>query len=302
MRRSAVLLAALTLVLAACGTEPEGDTAAPAAQQRAASVLVATVGDIACPPGKPASGNTCRQAATARLAVSVKRPQVVITLGDNQYEEGTFWQFANSYHKSWGLLRAKTFPTVGNHEYRTSGARGYFRYFQGRTTPSPGYYRKVVNGWQVYFLNSNCRFVNCVTQRAWLDREMDAHPSRCSLIAMHHPRYSSGEHGNQAVARGFWDIALAHRADVALAGHDHNYERFVRLGNSGSYSPRGMVSYVVGTGGKNLYPRGSTRPGSRIFYNQRHGLLYLGLQPGGWTWEFRTIDNVVKDRGTGTCA
>lgn len=301
-----VLGACLGLVLTACGGDTsggpdrseDGPTAAPAATS---STLVAAAGDIACPPGQAASGNKCRQAATARLAVSVKRPSYVLALGDTQYEQGTYWQHMHSYDKSWGLLRGKTFPVVGNHEYRTPGAGGYFRYFAGRTPPNPGYYSRVINGWRVYLLNSNCAYVDCSRQRAWLGASMKHYPSRCSMIVLHHPRYSSGAHGNQGVAKGFWSVALAHRTDIALAGHDHDYERFVRMDNSSRWSRTGMVSYVVGTGGKNLYPKRSTKPGSRFFYNGRHGLLYLALNPTGWTYEFRTIDNVVKDRGSGTC-
>lgn len=304
MGRSGVLVTLLALLLTACGgqsgarEEERGPTAAPVA---AGSTLVAAAGDIACPPGQPASGNKCRQAATARLALNVKRPSYVLALGDTQYEEGTYWQHVNSYAKSWGLFRDRTFPVVGNHEYRVPGAAGYFRYFAGRTPPNPGYYSRLINGWRVYLLNSNCTRIDCARQRSWLNASMKRYPSRCSMIVLHHPRYSSGAHGNQGVAKGFWNVALAHRTDIALAGHDHNYERFVRLDNSARWSRTGMVSYVVGTGGKNLYPKGSTKPGSRMFYNRRHGLLYLALNPTGWTYEFRTIDNVVKDRGSGSC-
>lgn len=305
MRRLGALLATAALVLTGCagapGREADGPTAEPAATT---TTWIATAGDIACPPGQAAGGNTCRQAATARLILNVKKPYRVLTLGDNQYEDNTLWEYRNSYAKSWGLFYGKTWPGIGNHEYHTAGARGFFDYFHDRipSTPGPAYYRQALNGWQIYVLNSNCSKISCTAERDWLNRAMNAHPSTCSLIAMHHPRYSSGyEHGNSVEAVGFWKIALAHRADVSLAGHDHDYERFVRMNNSAQYSPTGMVSYVVGTGGKNLYGLGTRKPGSRVFFNQRHGVLYLGLRPGGWSWEFRTIDNVVKDHGTGTC-
>jgi acid phosphatase type 7 len=51
-------------------------------------------------------------------------PVVVLTLGDNQYENGTLAKFRRSYHLSWGRLKARTRPAPGNHDYRTAGAAG----------------------------------------------------------------------------------------------------------------------------------------------------------------------------------
>ena len=65
----------------------------------------------------------------------------------------------------------------GNHEYYTAHARGYYRYFRGITPGAPGYYRRAVNGWQLYFLNSNCTKIDCRAQYRWLISALEAHPS-----------------------------------------------------------------------------------------------------------------------------
>ena len=48
----------------------------------------------------------------------------------------------------------------------------------------------------------------------------------CTLAIWHHPRFSSGEHGNDPTVAPFWDALHAAGADVIVNGHDHDYERF----------------------------------------------------------------------------
>jgi hypothetical protein len=64
---------------------------------------------------------------------------------------------------------------------------------------------------------------------------------------------------------------------------------------------RGMQSFVVGTGGKNLYGFGSRKRGSVDRHNRAFGVLMLYLKRGSWTWSFRTIDGRVLDRGSRSC-
>lgn len=262
---------------------------------------VVAVGDIACVPGKPAVGTSCRQAATAALARRLA-PDLVLTLGDHQYVVNSLAEYKGSYDLSWGSLLSRTRPALGNHEYMTPGAVGYYAYFEGRQPGPPGYYRVGANGWNVYVLNSNCRWISCGAEAAWLGREMASHPSRCSIITMHHPRYSSGEHGSMAVVRPLWQVAYRHRNDVALAGHDHDYERFRAMDAGGHLRPRrGMVSFVVGTGGKNLDQPGRRRPGSAYRQARAPGVLLLVLTPGAYAWSFHSISGAVLDSGRRSC-
>jgi acid phosphatase type 7 len=307
MRTTVLGLALGALVLSGCGTSGDAPGGAARKDDRGRlaaatpSVKVVAVGDIACPPGSAVTRRTCRQKATYRAAAALA-PQRVIALGDEQYPRGSYYQFTHSYAKSWGKLRVLTWPVVGNHEYDTRGARGYYRYFATRQPGSPGWYRRAINGWQVYLLNSNCTEVDCAAQRAWLDREMDAHPSDCSLIAMHHPRFSSGgEHGSSRRMRGFWQVAYDHHADIALAGHDHNYERFAPMSPTGAIEPaRGIRQFVSGGGGKSLYPMGTPIAGSQKFLS-RFGVLELTLRPTGYSWRFVGPSLRVRDSGSATC-
>lgn len=296
-----VSAAAATAVclLAGCSDKPAGPTGADSRGAVQGPVVV-TVGDIACEPGDEVTATTCQHAATAELAGAFD-PRIVLTLGDVQYNDGELADFESVYAKSWGRFRPITKPVLGNHEYDSEDASGYFSYFEGET-PASGHYAFNINGWRIYALDSNCSETDCDTQAAWLDHDMQRHPRACTAIAMHHPRYSSdSKHGDQPSVQPFWQVAIRHHADLALAAHAHDYERFRAMDADGHVTRRGLVSFVVGTGGKSLYTSGAARKGSVIYYNHRAGVLALRLGHDRYTWEFRNIDGRTVDSGTHSC-
>lgn len=263
--------------------------------------LVVAVGDIACAPGRRVTANTCQQAATARLTGRL-HPRYVLTLGDHQYESGGWSAFESVYQRTWGRLLAITRPAIGNHEYRTPGAVDYFRYFHNQTR-APGYYAFNVDSWRVYVLNSNCTKVDCLREQRWLDANMAAHPRRCSLVTMHHPRYSSGLHGGSVAVTGFWAVMRRHHTDVALAAHQHTYERFRAMNARGRPDDRGVVSFVSGLGGRNWRPFAARHArGSVVRYNRSAGgVLALRLGEGRYAFRFATITGRTVDAGVGRC-
>ena len=295
--------ATAAIVLLAEGIAHSDDTGAAADRAPLTIVggpLVVAAGDISCAPGSRVTATTCRDAATARL-IKAHGPEHVFVLGDAQYERGRLAAFRNGYAKTWGAFRSITKPVPGNHEYETRGAAGYYTYFRNQTRPR-GYYAFNANRWRVYALNSNCSEIDCDRELTWLDRDMTANPRRCSAILMHHPLYSSGSgHGGTPAVRPFWQVAVAHHADLALAGHDHDYERFTRMTANGTIAAQGMTSFVVGTGGKSLYPRGRTKTGSVVFASHRAGVLALRLGDVRFGWVYTTVNGRTIDSGIRRC-
>ena len=53
--------------------------------------------------------------------------------------------------------------------------------------------------------------------------------ARCKLAFFHHPRFSSGWHGDAPKMGAIFRILYDARVSVALAGHDHPYERSAPL-------------------------------------------------------------------------
>ena len=309
-------LLALTLALTGCASGPDDESGTGADRAGMAAgvvqdggpaplaassrpVRIVAVGDIACPAFEPTTSRNCREAQTARLTKRVA-PKRVLALGDLQYASGTATEFRNSYAKTWGSLKSITQPLPGNHEYESRGAAGYYSYFD---TKAPGYYAWNAGTWRIYNLNSNCDKVDCEAEETWLRNDLDDHPHRCTIVAMHHPRWSSGlEHGSNPSVGRFWRIAYNHRVDVALAGHDHDYERFARMNPSGRVEAhRGIQSFVSGTGGKSLYHLGTRERGSQIFTARAPGVLVLRLAAGSYSWRFRTVDGRVPDSGQRHC-
>ena len=91
--------------------------------------------------------------ATAKLLDGIAG--TVFTAGDNAYNSGTDAQFKNCYDPTWGRHKARTKPSVGNHEYNVAGASGYFNYFgTAAGDPTKGYYSYNVGAWHVVVLNS----------------------------------------------------------------------------------------------------------------------------------------------------
>ena len=205
------------------------------AQQPAApDPVIVGAGDIAdCKALGPA-------ARTANLLEKIDG--TVFTLGDDAYENGSPKQFADCYGPTWGRFKARTRPVVGNHEYGTAFAAGYFDYFGAAAGDrTKGYYSYDLGKWHLVVINSNCAQVGgCHAgspQEQWLRQDLAAHPAPCTVAMWHHPRYSSGEHGDDRSMRDIWQALYDADADVVLSGHDHDYERFAPAGRRQQVGP-----------------------------------------------------------------
>src|SRR5919108_204220 len=95
----------------------------------AADPVIAAAGDIAC-SSTTVQSDRCHYKATSDLLVNAGL-SAVLTLGDAQYSNGEYSNFTKYYDPTWGRVKSITYPSLGNHEYQTSGASGYFDYFNG---------------------------------------------------------------------------------------------------------------------------------------------------------------------------
>ena len=267
----------------------------------AAVTRVVAVGDVACAPGEKRTETTCRQRETAEVARRLD-PEAVLLLGDLQYENGEAGNFAASFDRSWGALGDRLRPVPGNHEYRTEGAAGYVDYVTGRGLGEPrGYDRFRVGSWTAYAVNSNCDVIDCGPQYRWLRRQL-ARDTRCSLMYMHHPRYSTGEHGPSPLARRFFALASRSGVEMVLSAHDHDYERFRPMDNRERERPdSGTVQYVSGAGGKSHYVTTGDDPGSEVSIDDEFGVLELELRRDGWSSSFHGVDGDEQDPYSSTC-
>ena len=244
--------------------------------------------------------------ATAKLLEA--NPGTVMALGDLAYPNGTPDDF-KCYHKTWGRVKDRTRPAVGNHEFHSTGASYYFQYFGAAAgDPKTGYYSYDLGSWHIVVLNSECQQVGgCEagsSQEKWLRADLAAHPVGCTLAYFHKPRFSSGlNHGNDPEVGAFWQALYDYNAELILNGHDHDYERFAPQDPGGNADPkRGIREFVVGTGGKNHREFGIRKSNSEVRNNHAFGVLKLTLKTTGYDWKFiPEAGKTFTDSGSGSC-
>jgi acid phosphatase type 7 len=305
------------ILLAGCARNTRVTQLPPPPAEPPKAIVAVTVGDISCDPKssqyKAGRGTAkhCHMLATSDLAISLK-PAAVLLLGDNQYEKGDLDAFQQAFANSWGRkeLKGITYPSLGNHEYNTENASGYFDYFGSRAGErDKGYYSFNLGTWHLVALNSGgndaCKPVACdegSAQEAWLRKDLESNTSSCTVAFWHRPLFSSGLQRESVEVRPFWRDLYAANADIVLNGHTHHYERFSPQNPEGNPDPeKGITQFVVGTGGRDHKGFWPTRENSQVRLSESFGVLKLELGQNSYVWEFISEDGQILDSGSGQC-
>jgi hypothetical protein len=292
----------------------------------AGSTVIALAGDVACGTteadynGGNGTVDKCRAMYTADL-ISSMNPSRLFAMGDLQYNSGSLTDFNGSYQNSWGAFKTKTNPVVGNHEYGTSGAGGYFSYFGDAATPRQpgcrkdcdGYYSFNVpvgsSNWHIAVINGECTRINggvgCAVgspQYNWLKADLEGNAAtKCTAVLTHKPRWSSSSFYTAEI-QPLVDLMDANKVDLLLAGHAHSYERFAPQTASGSASSTGIRQITVGTGGRDSQGFGTVLPNSVVQKNHIFGVMKLTLNATGYSWSYIADPTTpFSDSGNGNC-
>jgi hypothetical protein len=257
----ALLAAAVAFALAQSGRSAEPEPA----------VGLLAIGDF----GVAGSRERNLGAAMHRFE-ALNATDALVTLGDNDYTESPA-TFRSAWAESFGWLRPAGVAVVGslgNHDVRVQRGR-----YQFATLSMPGpYFRRRLGDVELFVLNSNN--VHAV-QTSWLERALASSTAAWKVAVFHHPAFTCGSYRSHHAVLVRW-VPLFERwgVQLALSGHDHNYQRFV---------PRRGVTYVVHGGGAGAFypvtacPSGYPR---RIRARREHGWLYLVFTDArmvGWT-------------------
>lgn len=296
-----------------------------AAPATAADPVIAAAGDIACDTtsdfyngGAGVEGH-CRQRATSDLLVGGGFSSV-LPLGDIQYHVGALDDFRAVFDRTWGRVKPIIRPVPGNHEYSTSNARGYFDYFNGEGEAvgpagerGKGYYSFNLGAWHLIALNTVCDQVpaggaldGCAPgspQERWLQADLAANRTSCTLAYWHSPRFNSGLRGNSLGSQTFWEVLHRAGADIVLSGDAHDYERFAPQDPTGGADPvRGIRAFVVGTGGVFFTGWSKVKANSEVRQNDTFGVLAITLRPTSYEWRFvPESGKTFTDSGSGVC-
>ena len=261
------------------------------APQQAARSVVLSAGDIAdcTTPGDE------RTAALIGSITATESVAAIATLGDNAYPDGSAADFADCWNPSWGQFDDLIHPAIGNHEYQTADASGYFDHFGSRAGKrNKGYYSYDIDeNWHAIVLNSECPHVaggGCTagsTQVQWLYADLKANRGKNVLAYWHRPRFSKNFYGDDATYQPFWQALSEYGAELVLVGHEHHYERYGALGANGTFKANGIRQFIVGTGGTGI--RSQEQAPSQNSATRNHddwGVLKLSLAEDSYSWEF----------------
>jgi len=239
----------------------------------------------------------------ADVAALVKswEPDFIITLGDNNYLYGSaatidrnigqyYHEYIGSYQGSYGegSLYPRLFPSMGNHDWETDDGQPYLDYF---TLPGNERYYEFIWGPVHFFaLSSDSREPDGVSassvQATWLQEALAAAQEPWNIVYMHHPPYSSGEHGPSDWMQ--WPFA-EWGASAVLAGHDHIYERL---------QVDGLLYFVNGLGGARRYDFDNLQPQSQARFSGDYGAMLVTASEAAITFQFITRGGEVIDRYT----
>jgi hypothetical protein len=246
-----MVTAAITLALA---------SAAPAG----ATTRILAVGDFGV------GGAAERATGSAMKSWEKAHPaNLLLTLGDNDYTQSPT-AFRRNWSDAFGWLRAADVwvrGTLGNHDVLVNGGR-----YEFKTLRMPAkYYESSRPDLDIFVLNSNSVGD---TQTAWLEKRLAASTAKWKIVVFHHPAYSCGGYlSNPEVVSRWVPLFETYGVDLALSGHDHNYQRFAQH--------HGVTYVVHGGGGQELYSLRSCPAGypTRSFARKAHGFLYLVAGP-----------------------
>lgn len=223
-------------------------------------------------------------AASARL----------IELGDLAYPAGTRQRLLECHEPHFGSFPQRL-AVPGNHDWRDPGAAGFFSIF-----PEPVPRKAALAGpWSVLLLDSNLRGYAWERQLRWLEATLAASRGECLIAAWHHPRWSSGRHGDNEFVDPLWR-RLQGKATFTLHGHDHHFEALPPLDGDGKPSAQGVSSFVAGTGGAYLYSHGRLERSGRAHFG-KWGFMRLELDGFDYRWRAVAVDGSTLDTGAGSC-
>jgi tartrate-resistant acid phosphatase type 5 len=248
------------------------------------TVRFATIGDY--------GSNSSNELAVATL-IKGWNPDFIITLGDNNYPSGAassidgnigkyFHDYIYPYVGSFtpGSATNRFFPSLGNHDWETSGAVPYLNYF---VLPNNERYYSFTQGPIEFFvMDSDSHEPDGISvtsaQAAWLHQRLSASTAVWKIVYFHHAPYSSGTtHGSNTTLQ--WPFQQW-GASAVLSGHEHDYERILHDG----------IPYIVnGLGGESIYSFGTPVTGSQVRFNATYGAQLIEADANHITFQFYSI-------------
>ncbi len=238
------------------------------------------------------SGNGSDEQKGLRDEFMKREFDVFLHLGDMAYGSGEFTEFEAHVFDIYRdfLHRVPSYPTLGNHEYKTDKGAPYLDVYSlwnmAYKEPEQERYYSFDYG-NVHFvtIDSNqgqllfsvidandtdkCDMLN------WLEDDLAASKADWKIAFFHHPPYTSSTRGPTSMVKsGVVPILEAGGVDLVLVGHDHHYERTARIADD-KLDDAGIRYAIVGSGGAGLREIEEVGWWSEKVENQVHTALTL---------------------------
>jgi tartrate-resistant acid phosphatase type 5 len=221
-----------------------------------------------------------KRVAAAMLRYHDRQPfDFAITLGDNFYPRGMESPSDPRWETWWSALydplKIQFYASFGNHDWNQPNSPAAEILFSERS-PSwrmpAAYYTFEAGPVQFFALDTD---IISAAQLRWLTEALDRSQATWKVVYGHHPIYSAGDHEDNEELIAQLLPVLKDRADIYLAGHDHDMQHL---------KPEGRLHFfVAGTGGK-LRP---ITPGPRsLFARSARGFAVLDADAATLTVKF----------------
>ncbi|MEM7111728.1 MAG: metallophosphoesterase [Chloroflexota bacterium] len=252
--------------------------------------------------------------AANKVADVIKAANVdfVVTVGDNRYGERTFDEAVGNPYCEYlanvqsgplcdGGERSENafFPSLGNHDYTDGlGVEEYLDYFDlpgagiesTFTSGTERYYDIIWGPMHIFFLDSEKALFypdDLAAQKTWLETELKKSTTPWQIVVLHDPPFSSAP-GYGSATLFQWPF-VEWGVEIVLAGHHHTYERVLQ---------DGIVYFINGLSGADIYDIGIPIPGSQIQYREKAGALLVDGDNREMHFRFVTEDGDLIDTHT----
>jgi tartrate-resistant acid phosphatase type 5 len=232
------------------------------------------------------------------LVIDSWKPDFVVTLGDNNYPEGSaetidqnIGQFFHHYispykgHYGTGGETNRFFPIPGHRDWDGNALNPYLEYF---TLPGNERYYDLERGpVHLFMLDTDEREPDGTTpdslQGRWLARGLQESTAPWKVVLAHHAPFTS--HRVEDVVRMRWPFKTW-GADAVLSGFFHVYERLL---------VDGIPYFVNGTGGQWVSEFGEIDSHSQFRYREDFGAMLVDATSTSITFRFVNRKGEVVD-------
>jgi hypothetical protein len=245
------------------------------------------------------SGNASPDQVAVRDAFMQREFDVFLHLGDMAYGSGRYTEFEEKVFTMYRdfLHGVPSFPTPGNHEYKTNDAEPYLSVYYLfeqalRSEDQERYYSFDYGNVHFVSLDSNGHTIFPIQvdfeaaidddMIDWLEDDLAASDAPWKIAFFHHPPFSLYEDrgDNAGVIQHILPALQDGDVDLILVGHDHQYVRsFPIRGECEVPGGEGAIPFIiVGSGGTGLLDIVDEKPGYLAENNDRiHAFLSLTI-------------------------